>query len=107
MNFADIWNTSQKDYYILFNTRTGIVRFFLLFEQYGVKTSFWDTQYSIAKPVNGSLSLSLHVLYRHLWHFLKMAKIGHLTKIVLFSTISACIFNSMFVYIPYSIYDYI
>ena len=48
MNFADIWNTSQEDYYILFNKRLAIVRF-LLFEQYGVKmliTSFCDTQYS-------------------------------------------------------------
>ena len=48
INFADIWNTSQYYYYILFN-QTGIVRSLLLFEQYGVKiliTSFWDTQYN-------------------------------------------------------------
>ena len=47
MNFADIWNTSQEDYYN-FVPQADIVRFFLLFEQYGVKlliTSFWDTQY--------------------------------------------------------------
>ena len=47
MNFSDIWNKSQEDYYH-FVQQTGIVRILLLFEQYGVKiliTSFWDTQY--------------------------------------------------------------
>ena len=47
MNFADIWNTSQEDYYN-FVQQADIVKFFFLFEQYGVKlliTSFWDTQY--------------------------------------------------------------
>ena len=42
MNFADIWNTNQEDYYV---QQTGIA--FLTFEQYDVKiliTSFWDTQ---------------------------------------------------------------
>ena len=47
MNFADIWSTSQGDWYILF-IKSDIVRFLLLFKQYGIKiliTSFWDTQY--------------------------------------------------------------
>ena len=46
MNFADSWNVSQED--IHFVQQTGIIRFFLPFEQYDVKmlvTSFWDTQY--------------------------------------------------------------
>ena len=36
MKFADILNTNQEDYYILFNKR-AVVRFFLLFVQYSVK----------------------------------------------------------------------
>ena len=45
----------------------------------------------------------------HLWHFLKMAKIGHFAPKVLFSTILACIFNSINVclYGLHSIYNYI
>ena len=51
MNFSDIWNKNEEDYYILFNKlqQTGIVRFLLLFEKHVVKiliTSFWDTQYN-------------------------------------------------------------
>ena len=46
-NFADIWNTSQEDYCILFNKRVpGIVRFTLPFEQYGFNfliASFWNS----------------------------------------------------------------
>ena len=51
---------------------------------------------------------SIQRFVHHLWHFLKMAKIWRFALKVLFSTISARIFNSkMFVYTPYSIYDYI
>ena len=42
---------------------------------------------------------SIQRFVHHLWHFLKMAKIWHFALKVLFSTISARIFNSkMFVY---------
>ena len=44
------------------------------------------------------LSLSLHnVLCRHLWHFLKVAKLWHLSSKMLFLIIWACIFNSIHV----------
>ena len=44
-----------------------------------------------------------------MWHLLKMAKIGHFAQKVLFSTISACIFNNINVclYPLHSIYNYI
>ena len=45
MNFDDFETQVKKT--ATFCYQTGIVRFFLLFEQYGVKiliTSFWDTQ---------------------------------------------------------------
>ena len=48
MNFSDIWNKSQEDYYILFNKRV-LSDSWYLFDQHGVKiliTSFWDTQYT-------------------------------------------------------------
>ena len=54
MTFADIWNTSQKDYYILFIKRI-LSDSSYFFKQYGVKlliTSFWDTQYIIVYRVS-------------------------------------------------------
>ena len=46
MNFADIWNPSQEDYYILSNKQVLSDSSYFL-SSYGVKiliTSFWDTQ---------------------------------------------------------------
>ena len=51
MNFADIWNTSQEDCYILrIKQALSDSSYFL---SNGVKiviTSFWDTQYSQGAP---------------------------------------------------------
>ena len=54
-------------------------------------------------------SIGLQRFVPHLWHLLKIAKIGHFAQKVLFSTISACIFNSINVclYPLHSIYNYI
>ena len=49
MNFADIWNTSQEDFYILFTKRVLSDYSYFLRNKYGVKifiTLFWGAQYT-------------------------------------------------------------
>ena len=65
MNFADIWNTSQEDCYILFSKRILSDSSYFL-SKYGVKiliTSFWDTQYIIIMCITINVNILCHFLW--------------------------------------------